>query len=201
VATVHDEAKKAGLVLPCPSAIFHAYASMDTPWVAQTLFHCTLVKRGKVSSNSSTHKAIKFGDSICLVCINTFKCLFIWTQLMRPLTDTGRGYHLRAPNFRSNHSPSFPSSILPFSLIVPPGLQLCQYLDHLAKPHRTSIDRKSPIASGFQPLDFHRLPIQLSIAYYHCLLLHRCKQSGLVRVFLVQLGFHHSPILKCTIMA
>jgi hypothetical protein len=29
---------------------------------------------------------------------------------------------------------------------------------------------------------------------------HRCKQSGLVRVFLVQLGFHWTPTLKCTIM-
>jgi hypothetical protein len=78
-------------------------------------------------------------------------------------------YHLGALNFRSDHSPFFPSSILPFPPIALPGLQLCQYLDHLAKPHRTSIDRKGPIISGFQPLDFYRLPIQLSIAYYRCL--------------------------------
>jgi hypothetical protein len=38
------------------------------------------------------------------------------------------------------------------------SLQLCKNLDYLAKPHMTSIDRKSPIASGFQPFDF-----------YHCL--------------------------------
>jgi hypothetical protein len=72
------------------------------------------------------------------------------------LTDTGGGYHLEALNFRSDHSSSFPSSILPFPLIAPPGLQLCQSFDHLAKPHRTSIDTKGPIASGFQPLDFYR---------------------------------------------
>jgi hypothetical protein len=71
--------------------------------------------------------------------------------------------------FQIRHSFSFPSCILPFPLIAPPGLQLCQYLDHLAKPHRTSIDRKGPITSGFQPLDFYRLPIQLRIAFYHCL--------------------------------
>jgi hypothetical protein len=117
------------------------------------------------------------------------------------LTDTGGGYHLGALNFRSHHSSSFPSSILPFPLIAPPGLQLCQYLDHLAKPHRTSIARKSPIVSRFQPLNFYHLPIQLSIVYYHCLWFHRCKQSGLVRVILVQLRFHQAPILKCTIMA
>jgi hypothetical protein len=43
-ATVHDEAKKSGRVLPHPSAIFHAYASTDTPWVARTLSHRTPVK-------------------------------------------------------------------------------------------------------------------------------------------------------------
>jgi hypothetical protein len=35
VATVHDAVKESGRVLPCPSAIFHAYASADTPWVTR----------------------------------------------------------------------------------------------------------------------------------------------------------------------
>jgi hypothetical protein len=124
VATVHDTVKESGRVLPRPSAVFHAYASVDTPWVARTLSHCTPVKRGKVSSNSSTHEGTKFGDFICLVCISAFKCLFIQTQLTHTLIDTGGGYHLGAPNFRSDHSSSFPSSILSFSLIAPPGLIL-----------------------------------------------------------------------------
>jgi hypothetical protein len=148
VATVHDDAKKSGRVLPHHSAIFHAYA--------QTLSRCTPAKRGKVSNNSFTHEAIKFDDSTCLVCVCTFKCLFIWTQPTRALTDAGESYHLGALNFISDNFASFPSSILPFPLIAPPSLQLCQYLDHLAKPHRTSIDRKSSIASGFQPHDFYR---------------------------------------------
>jgi hypothetical protein len=42
----------------------------------------------------------------------------------RSLIDIGRGYHLGAPNFRSDHSSSFPSSILHFPLIAPPGLIL-----------------------------------------------------------------------------
>jgi hypothetical protein len=149
VATVHDAVKESGRVLPRPSATYHAYASVDTPWVARTLSHCTSVKQGKILPNPSAHEATKFRDSICLVCVSTFKCLFIRTQPTWALTDTGRGYHLGAPNFRSDHSFSFPSSILPFPLIAPPGLQLCQYLDHPAKPHRTSINRKGTIASGF----------------------------------------------------
>jgi hypothetical protein len=156
VATIHDVTKKPGWVLPHPSAVFHAYAPADIPWVAQTLSHYTSVKWGKVSSNSSKYEATQFGDSICLVCVSTFKCLFIQTQLTRALINTGGGYHLKALNIISDHSPSFPSSILYFPLIAPSGLQLCQPFDYLAKPHRTSIDRKGPIASGFQPLIFYR---------------------------------------------
>jgi hypothetical protein len=85
-----------------------------------------------------------------------FKCLFSQTQPTRALIDTGGGYHLGALNIRSDHSSSVPSSILYFFLIAPPGLQLCQPFDQLAKPHRTSIDRKGPIMSGFQPLVFYR---------------------------------------------
>jgi hypothetical protein len=67
----------------------------------------------------------------------------------RFLTDTGGSYHLEALNFRSDHSSSFSSSILPFPLFTPPNLQLCHSFDHHAKSHRTSINRNGPIASGF----------------------------------------------------
>jgi hypothetical protein len=105
----------------------------------------------------------------CPVRVSIFKCLFIQTQPTRALTDTEGGYHLGALNSRSYHSSSFPSSIIPFPLIAPPGFQLCQYLDHPAKPRRTSIDRKGFIVSRFQPLNFYHLPIQLRIAYYRYL--------------------------------
>jgi hypothetical protein len=85
-----------------------------------------------------------------------FKCLFIWTQPMQALIDTSGGYHLRASNIISDHSSSFPSNILYLTLIAPPGLQLYQPFDHLAKPHRTSIDRKSPIVNELQPFIFYR---------------------------------------------
>jgi hypothetical protein len=115
VEIIHDVTKKPGRVLPRPSVVFHAYASADIPWVAQTLSHFTSVKWGKVSSNSSKDEATQFRDSICPVWVSTFKCLFIRTQPTWALIDTGGGYHLEALNIRSDHSISFPSSIPPFS--------------------------------------------------------------------------------------
>jgi hypothetical protein len=124
VAIVHDAVIELGWVPPHPSVVFHTYASVNTPWVTRTLSHCTPVKQGKVSSNSLTHEATKFGYSICPVCVSIFKCLFIQTQPTWALIDTGGGYHLGASNFRSDHSSSFPSSILPLLQIAPPSLIL-----------------------------------------------------------------------------
>jgi hypothetical protein len=132
--------------------VFHAYALVDTPWVAHVLSHFTSVRYGRIAFVSAAHVATQFRDSICPVCVSTLKCLFIRTQPRRALYDSGGGYHLGALNIISDHSPSFPSCILHFPLIAPPGLQLCQSFDHLAKPHRTSIDRRGTIVSGFQPL-------------------------------------------------
>jgi hypothetical protein len=118
VATIHVtimEMIRAQLTLV---HIFHAYALVDISWVAHALSHCTSIRYGRIASVSVAHDATKFGDSICPICISTFKCLLIRIQPMRALTDTGRGYHLGAPNFRSDHSSSFPSNILPFPLIT-----------------------------------------------------------------------------------
>jgi hypothetical protein len=136
--------------------VFHAYALMDTPWVAHALSHFTSVRYSRIASVSAAHDTTQFGDSICPICVSTFKCLFNKAQPMWALIDIGGGYHLEALNFRSNHSSSFPSSILPFPLFAPPGLQLCHSFEHPAKPHRTSIDINGHIASEFQPLAFYR---------------------------------------------
>jgi hypothetical protein len=154
VATIHDEVKETIRAHLTLVHVFHAYAMADTPWVAHALSHFTSIRYGRIASVSAAYDATQFGDSICPVCVSTLKCLFIQTQPMRALIDTGGGYHLKALNIRSDHSSSFPSSILYFPLIAPSGLQLYQPFDHLAKLHRTSIDRKGPITSGFQPLVF-----------------------------------------------
>jgi hypothetical protein len=40
--------------------VFHAYASVDTPWTAHALSRVSPVRYGRVSSNSATVKASKF---------------------------------------------------------------------------------------------------------------------------------------------
>jgi hypothetical protein len=123
--------------------VFHSYASVDTPWVTHALSHFTSVRYGTIASVSAAHGATRFGDSISPVCISTFKCLFIRTQLTRALNNSGGGYHLGALNIRSDHSPSFPSSILHFPLIAPPLVS--NYANHsIILPNHTgppSIER------------------------------------------------------------
>jgi hypothetical protein len=168
VATVHDVIKKSWvesyLTLVSSSTCmprrahrgWSEYYPIEHLW-SEVRYHPT----------PSHMKLLSLGIPYVLYALVHFKYLFIQTQPTWALTDIGRGYHLGAPHFRSDHSPSFPSSILHFPLIIPVGHQLCQPFDCLAKPHRTSIDRKGPITSGFQPLVFYRQPIQQSTTYYH----------------------------------
>jgi hypothetical protein len=109
---------------PHPSArLSHACLGGHTVG-GHALSHCTPIRYGRIAFVSAAHDATKFGDSIYLVCVSTFKCLFIRTQPTRALTDTGGSYHLGAPNFGSDHASSFSSGILPFALIAPLGLIL-----------------------------------------------------------------------------
>jgi hypothetical protein len=140
VSTIHNEVKETIRAHLTLVHVFHVYASVDTLWVAHALSHYTSVRYGRIASVSTAHDATQFRDFICPVCVSTFKCLFIQTQPTWALIDIGMTYHLEAPNIRSDHSPSFPSSILHLPLIAPPGLQLCQPFDHFTKPHRTSIN-------------------------------------------------------------
>jgi hypothetical protein len=166
VATVHDAVKESGRVLPrlVPSSTCMPRRT-HRGWPDTILYN--IHKEVGYHSTWRHTKLLNLGIPYVSYASVHFKCLFIRIQPMWALIDTGGGYHLGALNIRSDHSSSFPFSILHFPLIAPPGLQLCQPFNHLAKPHRTSIDRKDPIASGFQPLVFYRKPTPLSIAYYH----------------------------------
>jgi hypothetical protein len=119
VATFHDEVQETIWAHLTLVHVFHMYALMDTPWVANALSHFTTIRYGRITSVSAAHDATQFGDSICPVCVSIFKCLFNKDQPTWALIDIGRGYHLEALNIRSDHSPSFPSNILHFPLIMP----------------------------------------------------------------------------------
>jgi hypothetical protein len=60
VATVHNTIKemiRAHLTLV---HVFHVYASADTPWVVDTLFHFTPIRYGRIASVSAAHEATQF---------------------------------------------------------------------------------------------------------------------------------------------
>jgi hypothetical protein len=141
--------------------VFHAYASVDIPWVSHALSHFTYVRYGIIAFISATHDATQFGDSICLICISTFKCLFIRTQPTWALIDTGGGYYLEAPNIILDHSPSFPSSILHFLLIAPSDLILNHSIIYSSSQHSFhEPGYKSPKSHEWSiPLDFYRSSI------------------------------------------
>jgi hypothetical protein len=156
VATIHDVTKKPGRVLPRPSAVFTRMPRWTHRGWPE---HYSIIHPWSEVRYRPTHrhtKLLSLGIQYVPYAPVHFKCLFNMAQLTWALIDTGGGYPLGAPNIRSGHSSSFPFSILYFPLIAPPDLQLCQPFDHLAKPHRTFIDRKSIIASGFQPFIFYR---------------------------------------------
>jgi hypothetical protein len=75
VAIIHDEVKETIRAHLTLVHVFHAYASVDTPWVAHALSHFTPVRYGRIASISVAHDAIQFGDSICHICVSTFQML------------------------------------------------------------------------------------------------------------------------------
>jgi hypothetical protein len=133
VATVHDAVKetiRAHIILV---HIFHAYASVDTPWVVHTLSHYTSVRYGRIAFISAAHDATQFGDSIRPVCITTFQML-----VHSDPTDTGLNWHRQGLPPWSSEYYIRPLSFLPI-----------QY-----SPFSPSCPTRSPIMPFYQLLKF-----------------------------------------------
>jgi hypothetical protein len=60
VATVHNAVKETIRAHLTLVHVFHAYASVDTPWVAHALSHFTPVRYGRIASVSAAHEATQF---------------------------------------------------------------------------------------------------------------------------------------------
>jgi hypothetical protein len=88
VAIIHDEVKETIRAHLTLVHVFHAYASVDTLWVADALSHYTSIWFGRIASISTTYDATQFGDSICLVCISTVQML-----VLQGSTDVGLNRH------------------------------------------------------------------------------------------------------------
>jgi hypothetical protein len=138
VATIHNMTKKSGRVLPHPSAVFHAYASADTPWVARTLSHYTSVKRGKVSSNSLTHEATRFGDSISPVCISIVQMLVHQGSTDADLNRHRRGLPPWSSEYQIRPLPQY-SPFFPDCPAQSPIMQFYQLFKFSAFQSRTMI--------------------------------------------------------------
>jgi hypothetical protein len=57
VATVHNVVKETIMAHLILVHVFHAYASTDTPWMADALSHFTPVRYGRIASVSAAHEA------------------------------------------------------------------------------------------------------------------------------------------------
>jgi hypothetical protein len=127
-------------------------------------------------------------------------CQYIQVLVHLDPTDIGGGYHLVALNFRSDHSSSFPSSILPFPLMPRLVFNYAKIsiilLNHIGPPLIEMDLSQVNSNHSTSTIAYTTTHSVLSLSFFH-----RCKQSDLVRVFLVQLGFHQTPTLKCTNMA
>jgi hypothetical protein len=86
-----------------------------------------------------------------------------WGPTERSLTNPGEGYNLGGAGFPHSHSPTIPTSYLPFPLVAPPGLHFNQA--PLLKPQFWIF--KEPMATtwSFDHLAIYRsLHLRLAIA-------------------------------------
>jgi hypothetical protein len=140
VATTHDAVKEAIRAHLTLVHIFHAYASADTPWVAHALSHCTPIRYGRIASVSAAHDTTQFRDSMYPLCVSTFQMLVHSDPTDVSLNRHRRGLPPWSSEYQIRPLPFFPIQYSPVSPNCPVRSQLCQPFDHLAKPHRTSID-------------------------------------------------------------
>jgi hypothetical protein len=111
VATIHDEVKEMISTYLTLVHVFHAYGSVDTPWVAHALSHFTPVRYGKIASVSAAHDTTQFGDSMSCMHQYILNACSIWlNRHKRGLTPWSSEYQIRPmPFLPIQYSPFFPN--------------------------------------------------------------------------------------------
>jgi hypothetical protein len=123
VATFHDDYQRVEPGPPYPSAIFHVKASTGSPWVARILSQCHPWSTVGCHPTQWSSKLLSLWDLINPVCASTqLNDCCNRAQLTRSLIDTGGGYHLQSSKYENRPLLTFPSGILHFPQVAPPGL-------------------------------------------------------------------------------
>jgi hypothetical protein len=123
VSTFHDNYQRVEPGPPYPSVIFHVKTSMDSPWVARTLSQCHLWSTVGCRPTQRPSTLLSLRDPINPVCASTqLNACCNRAQLTRSLVDTGGGYQPQSSEYKNRSLSTFPSGILHFPLVAPPGL-------------------------------------------------------------------------------
>jgi hypothetical protein len=114
VATVHNTVKETIKALLTLVHVFHAYASMDTPWVAHALSHFTPVRYGRIAFILVAHKATQFVGPHKIPYALVHNSNLLIGARRSVLNRHRRGLPPWSSKFQIRPLPPFPSSILYF---------------------------------------------------------------------------------------
>jgi hypothetical protein len=108
VATVHDAVKESGRVLPRPSVVFHTYTSADRHGSPDTIPYNIHKEVGYCLTRRHVKLLILRIPYVPYALVH-FKCLFIQTQPMRAINNTGGATTLELRiSDQTTHPPSHP---------------------------------------------------------------------------------------------
>jgi hypothetical protein len=123
VATFRDDYQRVEPGSPYPSVIFHAKTSSGSLWVAWTLSQCHPWSTVGCHPTQRPLKLLSLRDSINPICTSIqLNACGNRAQPTQSLIDIGGCYHLRSSEYENRPVSTFPSGILYFPLVAPPGL-------------------------------------------------------------------------------
>jgi hypothetical protein len=155
VAIVRDDNQRVELSPPYPSACLPRDTSLGYPWVSHTL---SLMHPGSMVGYYPTRrptKRLSLWDPINPICSSTQSNLLARAR-RSVINQHRRGLPPQSSDHENTPLPDLPIRYSPHPLVCPTWSQIVPHSENEShNPHRTSIDGKGPITSGFQPLAFY----------------------------------------------